>query len=436
MEEQRISRMYWSIVVGRLERAGRFLLGPGFRSSSLFLPAILAILVGTPVVVFLLHRHAKFHDLKKHISGDSNTTPAGPQPGGRDPVVLSRAAGNGAGSASEVPEFLSVTLLPGLGMDVLQITARMPGMLEAPLLMAPTLEEVADGTLPAPRGVNDVHGAIELPWGGALEGTTNLLATSLTTEWSGHTIVVPTNPKAPTGLAEGGLLDSVDTDSVQQMSSPVAQSAMGKFSATDFDGHWPSKIESTVTVTLGATTLDLDVVAMNAGVQPAPVGIGWHPRFALDGTDRHGVMVRMPNGEQLELGSRHEGIPTGKVLQGSGNADFLGHPGTLSASGVDAAIAHPRGSSLDPGPLAEMRNVQAGYGIRLIAMSSNTQEMQVFAPAGADYVSLGAQTNLDDPFGRAWSTSEEPIKVLQPGQSVEWKVRLEIFPIRKGPSLP
>jgi hypothetical protein len=39
-----------------------------------------------------------------------------------------------------MPEFLSVTLLPGRGMNVLQITAYIPGKGEVNLLASPSIE--------------------------------------------------------------------------------------------------------------------------------------------------------------------------------------------------------------------------------------------------------------------------------------------------------
>ncbi len=51
------------------------------------------------------------------------------------------------------------------------------------------------------------------------------------------------------------------------------------------------------------------------------------------------------------------------------------------------------------------------------------------APAGANYVSLGMQTNYDDALGKEWNG--DGIVTLAPGQSLEWKVRLEIFAITK-----
>jgi hypothetical protein len=83
---------------------------------------------------------------------------------------------------------------------------------------------------------------------------------------------------------------------------------------------------------------------------------------------------------------------------------------------------------MDIGPVAELRDPASNYGLRLTAMSSNIKAMRVYAPTGAAFVSIDPQFNYDDPFGREWPNGEDTgMVMLQPGQSVQWKIRLEIF---------
>jgi hypothetical protein len=78
----------------------------------------------------------------------------------------------------------------------------------------------------------------------------------------------------------------------------------------------------------------------------------------------------------------------------------------------------------------ELRNPHAGYGLRLTALSPNVRAVRISAPGGADYVSLGLQTNLDDPFGKEWASPEGGGMVnLAPGETMEWGVRMEIFAV-------
>jgi len=59
------------------------------------------------------------------------------QIGGENVLTLARkATANGS-----KPEFLSVTLLPGRGMNMFQVTAAIPGKGEIPLLRSPSLAD-------------------------------------------------------------------------------------------------------------------------------------------------------------------------------------------------------------------------------------------------------------------------------------------------------
>jgi galactose mutarotase-like enzyme len=56
--------------------------------------------------------------------------------------------------------------------------------------------------------------------------------------------------------------------------------------------------------------------------------------------------------------------------------------------------------------------------------------MRVVAPANADFVSIEPQYNYADPFGREWGSGTNTGMIeLQPGQSTQWKVRLELFSV-------
>ena len=66
-------------------------------------------------------------------------TPAAIQVGGADVLTLSRKA---TGSGSK-PEFLSVTLFPGRGLNMFQVTAAIPGKGEIPLMHSPSVKDAA-----------------------------------------------------------------------------------------------------------------------------------------------------------------------------------------------------------------------------------------------------------------------------------------------------
>ena len=63
-------------------------------------------------------------------------------------------------------------------------------------------------------------------------------------------------------------------------------------------------------------------------------------------------------------------------------------------------------------------------------LSPAIQTIRVNAPADKEFVSIDPQFNLDDPLGREWPKDQDTgMVVLQPGQSAQWRVRLELFPL-------
>ena len=416
--------MYLTLVKQRLQKMWDAVAGGEGRGSALFPVIIVVIVVAVPGGIYLAHRHAKFHSLEQKIQGVPQTE-AGPRPGGREPMVLSRSANAGTGG----PEFTSVTLLPGLGMDVLQITASLPGRGEVPLLAAPTLVQMADTTFQPAGGVNDVHGALEVPWSGLLVGQPSPVGTSQNEVWGGRTVAVPSDPAGQAGLVEGGLLRSLDADSTE--TSPPGGSGRGSavYSATDFDSHWFSKTETKVNATLDASTIVLTVDAKNVGDQPEPLGVGWHPRFVIAQGHRGEVTLRLPAAERLEYADKVRHTPTGKIVPASGSVNaFVGHVGALGTESVDEALTQFKGAAAEGQPTAELRDTAGRFGLKMTAVSSSIREMRVYAPADQNYVSLGLQTNFDDPLGPNW-TGDKGIVTLKPGETLEWKVKLEIFPV-------
>ena len=92
---------------------------------------------------------------------------------------------------------------------------------------------------------------------------------------------------------------------------------------------------------------------------------------------------------------------------------------------------------LGDGPIAEIRDPAAGYGLRLIPLTANIKFLRVVAPAGERWISIEPDTNVDDPFGREWPNPDDTgIVSLQPGESLQWHVRLEIFSLATPPLPP
>jgi len=401
----------------------------------------LLTIIGVILVVIALavgwheHRKGHFAKLKAELRGAPAHEPLAVRPGGQDVVVLQRSPLPGGGG----PEFLSATLLPGRGMNVLQITAYLPDRGEVELLASPPLDEAAR-LLDSP-GAQDagmtMGGAIEAPWAGRLSGIRSEDGKSLTAMWHGHRLELPNSWKERKGaidaMAVGGLLMTRASSEVKTNVMPDGGVAQAIFHAGSFDGHWISQTDVTTTVQLSGRAFEVNVVARNVGNDAEPVGIGWRPRFAIVSGDRQRATLRLPNSVRIDVPNPLTGIPSGKLLPVQGTAyDFTKPEGTpLGTMGLDDRFVHLRPALLDNGPSAELRDPESDYGLRITAVSSSIRAIRVYAPSEAKFVSIAPQMNYDDPFGREWPRDEDTgMVVLQPGQSVQWKVRLEIFPLQ------
>ena len=121
--------------------------------------------------------------------------PAAAQPSqinGQPIVVLKRAASSGGTK----PEFLTATILPGRGMNLLQITASIPGKGVIDVLATPSLDEVAKQLSNDEFGnksFSTFGGAYLVPYANRIRGTLSSDGKSITTSWQGHQLTLPAN---------------------------------------------------------------------------------------------------------------------------------------------------------------------------------------------------------------------------------------------------
>lgn len=347
------------------------------------------------------------------------------RPGGQDAVVLEHA------QMADIsgPEFVSATLLPGRGMNLLQLKAYIPQMGNVDLLASPSLVDAAkqmtgegedaDGGASLTMG-----GAIEAPWAGRIWGMAS--DGSTIANWQGHTLHLPANG----GKSNGGLLLARQADTVKTSVLPDGGQTQAIYDAGDFDGHWISHTIVTTTIQLNSHALEISIAARNTGDEAEPIGIGWRPRFAIPSGDRSQVMLKLPEALHAEVADHRNGRPTGRLLPVQGTPyDFTGHTGArLGELNLDDSFVHLKQGLLDNGPFAELRDPKSNYGLRMTILSPAIKAIQVNAPSDASFVSIAPQFNYDDPFGHEWAKDEDTgMVVLEPGQTVQWKIRLEIF---------
>ncbi len=400
----------------------------------------LVLLLGGLLLVVRERGRGHLHRLETELQPKAQLqTPQFQPPGGQDAIVMTRPQV----SSGTMPEFVSATLLPGRGMNVLQIVAQIPSLGEVPLLVSPSVEEAAKlmtGTGADSRGMAslDMGGAFEAPWANRMGGVLTPDGENVMAAWKGQTLILPAAPRdsAAAGTSLGGLLLKRQANKVETHVVPDGWQSRSVYEAGNFDGHWLSQTEITTLVLLNGRVIELGVVAKNTGTFAEPVGIGWRPRFAIPSGDRANALLRLPVGMRVEMRQRKEGegagLPTGKLLPIPGTEfDFTKQGGArLGTQTVNEAFVHLKQGLLDIGPVVELRDVTGKFGLRITALTPTIKEIRVQAPADKAMVTIDPQFNFDDPFGKEWDKDEDTgMVVLQPGQSVQWKVRLELFPL-------
>jgi aldose 1-epimerase len=354
----------------------------------------------------------------------------GTEIGGEKVVTLTRKP-----ISTTRPEFTSITLAPGRGMEVLQITANFPGKGEVNVLASPDLA----GAKKMLDVDDDAHGdlgyrlgaAFLVPYPNRIRGKLSADGKTLTTEWRGHTLTLPANnigklPNAERHAMHGLILKSKAED-VKVQAGTSGGEVTGIIHAGDFDGHWLSKTDIVITLRLTANDVDAMVDAKNVGSEEEPMAIAWHPYFNLPSDDRSQVKVHIPADSIAEVDGYDNVFPTGKVLNVGGTRFDLQAAGgvALGTNFFDDNWNHLEWK--DKAVTVTVVDPAAHYGIDIIGLSPEIRAIQMYAPPKEHYVAIEHQYNFGDPFGKEWGATNTGMVTLKPGQSTRWHVRLHVF---------
>ena len=355
-----------------------------------------------------------------------------PQIGAQPAIVLSRAR-TGDGSK---PEFLSATILPGRAMNLFQITAWVPGQGEIPIMHSPSLEEAARilGGPEDPYGTKSFSfgGAFLAPFANRIIGPLSSDKKTVSFTWDGHpmTLVANWKGKQPEAIPHAihGLILSAHAENVRVAQSADQKTVTGIIHGGDFAGHWFSKSDIAISVTLERDAVLASVEVRNVGDKPEPVGIGWHPYFNLPSGQRKEARLYVAGDLRAEINNYDDVFPTGKLDPVQGTPyDFTATGGApLDSVFLDDNFGHLK-KAADGNSYSEIIDPGAKYGIRIIALTRHVNTVQVYAPTDQSFVALEPQFNRNDPFGAEWNGKDNGMVTLQPGQSVTWKVKLELF---------
>jgi galactose mutarotase-like enzyme len=352
-----------------------------------------------------------------------------PEIGGQKVILLSRNA-----VSTTQPEFTSITIAPGRGMEIIQITANFPGKGNVDVLASPDLagakkmldvEDTDFGDLGYRLG-----SAFLVPYPNRIRGKLSADTKTLTTEWQGHAITLPANNgRQPGGdiHAMHGLILKAKTDDIRVKKVTGGEQVTGVIHAGDFGGHWLSKTDLVITVTLTAESVDASITAHNVGSEAEPMAIAWHPYFNLPSGDRTQAKVQIPGSTTAELDNYTNVYPTGKLLPVKGTRFDLNAPSGVALgsnyfddnwSRLDWKSGVVTVTVIDPA---------AHYGVNIEGLSPEIKTIQMYAPPAKSFVAIEHQYNFADPFGKEWNGMDTGMVTLKPGEKTNWHVRLRLF---------
>lgn len=362
--------------------------------------------------------------------------PAAPPPvtqiGGKDVLTLTRKATSGGNK----PEFLSVTLFPGRGMNMFQVTAAIPGIGEIPLLHSPSIAQAANlltgtGRDQLGNASFSFGGAFLIPYPNRIIGEPSPDGKSVITQWRGHTLSLPANfpSKNPGGrvVAIHGLITQAKVEDLQTQTTGDGQTVTGVIHAGDFGGHWLSDTDLNLTIALSGDAVDATITAKNVGKEIEPISIGWHPYFQIPSGHRAQVRLHIPASMMAPVNNYGDAFPTGQLKPVKGTEYDYNAPNGV---GLDDHFLDDNFSHLqrtDGAAEVKLIDPDSNYGLTVAALSPEIRTVQVYSPKNVTFVAIEPQFNYVDPFGKEWKGMDTGMVTLRPGQSVTWKVRLELF---------
>jgi aldose 1-epimerase len=349
--------------------------------------------------------------------------------GGQKIVTISRKA-----VSTTKPEFTSVTVLPGRGMELLQITANFPGKGSMDVLASPDAAAAKDmlDVKDTPNGDLGYRlgSAFLVPYPNRIRGKLSSDGKTLTTEWNGKSLTLPANnigtkPEAERHAMHGLILKS-RTDDVKVTKTAGGEQVTGVIHAGDFGGHWFSKTDLDITISLTAESVDATVVAHNVGGEAEPISIGWHPYFNLPSGDRTQVRIHIPGSQLAQVDGYDNVFPTGKLTPVTGQFDLRDPKGKA----LDKNFYDDNWSKIDwanGAATVKVIDPAAKYGVAIEGLSPQIKTIQMYAPPTKQFVAIEHQFNFADPFSKVWGGMDTGMVTLKPGQSTKWHVRIKVF---------
>jgi aldose 1-epimerase len=312
------------------------------------------------------------------------------------------------------PAFIDATFLPSHGLSIRHARARLPDLEPVDLLH----DSLSFG------------GEILLPFANRIRGRLDDEGRTLETNVLGKRVRLPANWSGKNRGAERCAIHGLMHGAPMRVAESGPDYVVGMLDAGNFGGHWPSHTFVQMTATLRSTELELSVTAQNTGREPLPIGIGWHPYFAIPSGDREHARLHVPAARRACVTNYDDVFPTGQLV------DVAGTPYDLTPA--DGA---PLGTQYFDDMFVDVEKTSAGhtqidlhdpssrYLMRLTSLSRQVTAVQVYAPPDRPFVAIEPQFNWTDPFSDVWpADANTGMVVLLPDADVTWSVRWQLLP--------
>ncbi|GAA3768438.1 hypothetical protein GCM10022270_31680 [Terriglobus aquaticus] len=320
------------------------------------------------------HQRAKFHQL---TTPEIPQTTSAPMPGGQEAILLSRVA---LVNDAE-PEFVSATVLPGIGMQLLQASLAVPEQSVQDLLASVPVSDAAqmppDRVTSAPFHLRiSTHHLREKP-----AGDEDLIGLSPATDAKNQTLV------------DGG-------------------QAAGNFGSSNSR----SGVSATVEITLSGRQIDMVARATNHSEEGRFVAFEWNPRFALSAIGGNQARLYVPSHTAPGKlpGSSATG-PNGKFAAEGGDA--------LGEAPFDLHFTLLGHDYLSDGTYIRLQNGDRFY-LRILGLGDSLRSVHAVNDPASHTLLLGV-SSMDSS-----SEAEQQDQTLRPGQTMQWHLRMEVLAVK------
>jgi galactose mutarotase-like enzyme len=276
-----------------------------------------------------------------------------------------------------------------------------------------------------------------MPYANRIRGKLSPDGKTVAATVAGKTVTLPANWSSGKRGAEShsihGLMRRSQFQHVVVHNGEKYSTVSAGLHAGNFDRHWLSDTDVKVEMRLHHDAFEMTITAKNVGHEPLPMGIGWHPYFVLPDGDRAQARLYLPAKERAVMNNYDDTFTTGQLVAVKGTTYDYSAPGgrALGTQYLDDNFSELERN--DKGEaLVEVMDPAAAYGLRLTAISTEIKSIQVYAPPNKNFVAIEPQFNLPDPYNKNWGSVDTGMVLLKLGQSVVWRVRLELFTPRKS----